>query len=286
MSQFTAIRIGLAVTLILIAAVVLLASSGGGEDSSNEPIAFDDPLVTLYHKRRASFHVDLLQFNTTLYGPIAGKPQTTFGNFSETFLDARRSYLSFVPLHVPSLRKKNGNALMVIFPDKFSTSWVSALYQSSWLKRTISSDLIAVFMQSNGREPQHMMKSNGTWTVRRNVNESSLVDDITYTSVVLDRLLTADFDGLIDEQQIYFVGYGEGGSFALRAAAELSTTVAAVAMIGGGFSRSLCPPFSSLKRVPPPPLFIATSDGDTAHRAQAYEARGWHELLPMIHSCE
>ena len=80
------------------------------------------------------------------------------------------------------------------------------------------------------------MMCNGTWNTRLTVDASSLDDDITYTSAVLDDLLLRHYT--IDARQVFFVGYGQGATFALRAAAAFAETVAAVALIGGGLNRS------------------------------------------------
>jgi hypothetical protein len=180
---------------------------------------------------------------------------TRTGNYTERFL-GDRSYLTFVPFWVSrrvSLQMKV--ALFVVFHDKQGTSWLAALHQSGWSRRTLKNDQIVVYLQSRGREPSAKMKCNGTWHTTLTVDRYSLADDVTYTSAVLDELLLRHY--LIDRRQIYFVGYGDGATFALRAAAEFHRTVAAVAMFGGGLSRADTPILSSLARIPP--LFIATT---------------------------
>lgn len=110
-------------------------------------------------------------------------------------------------------------------------------------------EFIVCFMQSAGREVKRRKKGVSEWKISKTVNATSIEDDVAYTSAVLDALFL-DKNYLIDPKKVFFVGYGNGATFAMRASLTFASTVASTAVIGGGLDVMNSPPIYGAKRLP------------------------------------
>ena len=88
-------------------------------------------------------------------------------------------------------------------------------------ERADKDNFIVAYMDGSPRD-QHSW-NNGQWFFSKE-------NDIKFTSDTMDQIAK---EANVDKSRIYLAGYSQGGSFAHRAATELSDRIAAVATVGG-----------------------------------------------------
>lgn len=106
------------------------------------------------------------------------------------------------------------------------------------------------------------------------------VDDIAFL-----RRLVADVAARlpVDRHRIYVIGFSDGGRMAYRTACEMSSEVAAVAIVAGSLTTARCAPLRAVPTV----AFHGTSDdevlyGDSAHTAPRVVVSGAEALPPSV----
>ncbi|MBU6454436.1 MAG: acetylxylan esterase [Cyanobacteria bacterium REEB67] len=101
-------------------------------------------------------------------------------------------------------------------------------------ERADKDGFIVAYMDGTPRD-QHSW-NNGEWYFSKE-------NDVKYTTQTMDAISQ---NANVDQSRIYLAGYSQGGSFAHRAATELSDRIAAVATVGGWLTGLEKPPSESV----------------------------------------
>ena len=93
--------------------------------------------------------------------------------------------------------------------------------------------------------------------------ESRNVDDVAFVKTLVDSLSVRM---PVDRNRVYVAGFSDGGRMAYRVGCELSTTVAAIAVVAGSLADAQCAP----KRAVPLIAFHGTADRDVPYTDTSY----------------